>query len=1583
MLRRIAVRSLITGLLLIVAPMAWGLGTPSVLDPVTTQVSAGLYHSCGLTTAGGVSCWGNDSHGQLGDGSTADKSTPVDVTGLTSGVAAIAAGGYHTCALTSAGGVKCWGANFNGQLGNNSTTDSDTPVNVTGLASGVAAIATGGTHTCVLTTTGGVKCWGNNSNGQLGNNSTTDSPAPVDVAGLTGGVAAIAAGGFHTCALTEAGAVKCWGANGEGQLGNGSATDKPSPADVAGLVSGVAAIAMGGYHTCALTAAGGVKCWGANDDGQLGNNSTAANPTPVDVAGLTNGAVAVAAGDFHTCATTTTGGVKCWGDNSNGQLGDSSTTTSLTPVDAMGLADGAAAIATGGFHTCASAAAGGVKCWGGNSNGQLGNNSTTDSHMPVDVTGLASGAAAIATGSRHTCALTVGSGVECWGYDSNGQIGNGSTTDSSTPVDVALTSGAIMISAGELHTCALTTEGGVKCWGYNGNGQLGNNTTTDSSTPAAVTGLAGGVAAIATGGYHTCALTTAGGVKCWGNNGNGQLGNGSTTNSLTPVDVTGLTAGVASIAAGEDHTCALTTTGGVKCWGNNGNGQLGNGSNTSSLTPVDVSGLTAGVATIATGGHHTCALTTAGGMKCWGANSAGQLGNGSTTDSSTSVDVTGLTGGVMAIAAGGFHTCALTAAGGARCWGDNSSGQLGNNSTTASSTPVDVTALAGGVAAIATGANHTCALTTASGIKCWGDNLSGQLGNGSTTDSHVPVSILSGQSLNAFAPGAAGTPLHTMAAGSSIALSASATGSGGVAVVYDVWTPGTCSVNGATLTAPAAGVLCGVRASRAGGSDGASGTTAAAPQQLRLILVTPATPMLMLSSSLNPSAQGASVAFSATFANAGTLTGSGNVSFCADATTTNATCTGGVVLCTVAASASPTACMTSTLPAGTHAITAYFAGDANNYAAVSAALTQTVTSPPAITSANNTAFAVGAAGTFTVTTTGTPTPSVSETGALPAGVTFTDNGNGTATLSGAPALATVGSYPLSFKAANGIAPDATQSFTLTVGKGTQSITFGAQSPASRSFAGGATFALNPLASASSSLAVSYASLTPAVCSIAGSTVTMVAAGTCTISASQAGDADWQAATPVSQSIALVQYWTVTTAVSGSGGSASAPATASVADGSSTTFTITPDPGHAVDTVVGTTCTPSLQSGSTWTTGMVASSCAITVTFAPGFVSLNPARLLDTRTGYSTVDGQFAGVGALGAGGRLDLIVAGRGGVPATGVVAVVLNVTTAEPTGPGFVTAWPAGATQPLASNLNFVAGQTIPNLVVAKLGSNGEVSLFVSAGTHLIADVAGYFSAATDLVALTPARLLDTRGGSATVDGQFAGLGALASGAKLDLQVSGRYTLPATGVGAVLLNTTVANPTAPGYLTLWPTDAAQPLASNLNFTPGLTIPNLVLAKVSSAGQVSVYNSAGTTDVVADVQGWFPLSSQLTPMVPARLVDTRTGAFTIDGQFAGGGVLAALSTTDVTMCGRGGVPASGVDAVVLNVTVTEPADAGYLTVWPTGSAQPNASNLNFVANQTIPNMVIAKVGNGGKVSFYVGSGRGAQLVVDVVGWFAR
>jgi len=340
----------------------------------------------------------------------------------------------------------------------------------------------------------------------------------------------------------------------------------------------------------------------------------------------------------------------------------------------------AKAIAAGELHTCALTEAGGVQCWGNNENGQLGNGTTTNSNIPVDVSGFSSGVKAIAAGTYHTCAVTSAGGVQCWGHQY-----------SNTPVNVSgLSSGVVAVAAGDFHTCALTEAGGAQCWGNNGSGQLGNGTYTSSNTPVNVSGLSSGVKAVAAGGDHTCAVTNTGGVQCWGDNNHGQLGNGNGPPSNTPVNVSRLGSEVVTITAGSYHTCALTSAGGVQCWGLNGNGQLGNGRNTDSNTPVNVSGLGSGVVAIAASVLHTCAVTSAGGVQCWGYNHWGQLGNGTYTPSNTPVNVSGLSSGVVAVAAGDFHTCAVTNAGGVRCWGRNDYGQLGNETYESSRTPVDV-----------------------------------------------------------------------------------------------------------------------------------------------------------------------------------------------------------------------------------------------------------------------------------------------------------------------------------------------------------------------------------------------------------------------------------------------------------------------------------------------------------------------------------------------------------------------------------------------------------------------------------------------------------------------------------------------------------------------------------------------------------------------------------------------------------------------------------------------------------------------------------------------------------------------------
>jgi alpha-tubulin suppressor-like RCC1 family protein len=694
--------------------------------------------SCVLLLNGTVECWGQ---GDLGDGTTSSSFSPVALS-LTN-ITDIAVGSGHTCALSSAGTVECWGSNQYGQLGSTtgigSLVGSATPETVAGL-SGVQAVVAGTGHTCALLTGGAVSCWGSNADGVLGNGSTTplNSTAPLAVPGLSG-VTSLVAGAAYNCALLASGAVECWGNGANGQLGTGAMAMATAPTAVSGLTS-VMAVSAGDAHACALLSDGTVQCWGNNKNGQLGNGNTTQYATPVAVTGLT-GATAIAAGGTHTCALVSGGAVKCWGNNQNGQLGSGDQTSSSTPVEVAGLTS-AMAVVAGEAHSCAMLSDGSVVCWGDNVSGQIANGTTT----PITVSGL-TGAVAIAAGGNHTCAALSNGTTQCWGDNLTGDLGNGSTTPSFAPVAAVGPTGVTDVSAGPDYTCVTASGGTTQCWGNNILNQLGNPAVFEGgldsyTTPVAVPGLTGATA-VAAGYSHTCALVSGGTVECWSDdNSQGQLGNGTTMLSRTPVQVSALTTATA-IASGqtEDYTCALLAGGTVDCWGGNQYGTLGNGSTASSSTPVPVSSLT-GVLAIAAGNTHSCALLTGGGVDCWGDNfSAGTdfgLGNGTHTQYSIPVAVSGITSAI-AIAAGGLHSCALLMGGTAECWGANDDGQLGSGGLTASTTPVAVVGLTGGIA-IAAGLNHTCALLADGTVKCWGDNSYGQLANGATTP--VPVSGL-------------------------------------------------------------------------------------------------------------------------------------------------------------------------------------------------------------------------------------------------------------------------------------------------------------------------------------------------------------------------------------------------------------------------------------------------------------------------------------------------------------------------------------------------------------------------------------------------------------------------------------------------------------------------------------------------------------------------------------------------------------------------------------------------------------------------------------------------------------------------
>ena len=338
------------------------------------------------------------------------------------------------------------------------------------------------------------------------------------------------------------------------------------------------------------------------------------------------------------------------------------------------------------------------------------------------------------------------------------------------------------------------------------------------------------------------------------------------------------------------------------------------------------------------------------------------------------------------------------------------------------------------------------------------------------------------------------------------------------------------------------------------------------------------------------------------------------------------------------------------------------------------------------------------------------------------------------------------------------------------------------------------------------------------------------------------------------------------------------------------------------------------------------------------VGLAMAMIVVTGSGSvsaaTTSDGRYEAMGSVAAGGVLDIAVLGRGGVPDAGVAAVAVTVTVTEPTAAGYVTVWPSGGPPPGASSVNFVAGQTIANSVVVAPGVGGRISLYNSAGTtHVVVDVLGWFAADGGIRPVTPARLADTRPGSPTADSLSMGGGALVAGDVRTVAIAGRGGVPQAGVGSVVLNVTAVDPSTSSFFTVWPAGQDRPTSSNLNVTTGGTIANMVIVPLGHDGAVNVFNFAGSADLVIDVLAWFPAGSGAIGLTPARLLDTRPGAPTVDGHESGDGPLRAGQVRNVTVVDRGGIPGANVTAVAVNVTVNNPSTDGFLTVWPSGTSR--------------------------------------------------
>lgn len=675
-------------------------------DPLTSldSVAAGSWHACATDDYGDAWCWGENNAGQLGNGATIFSRFAVPVLGPTGTghlafVKRIAAGQSTTCALDELGAVFCWGFNLNGEVGGGLAPSAAVPLPVKNSTLPVAAVSVsvGSHHSCALLVDRTAWCWGLGADFGMSGLRTS----PVQVLAFGDDVTAVRAQGNSTCAVAS-GALKCLGRNADGQLGNGSISNSSSATDVIGFTTGTRAFAGGPGYTnhaaCAVSAAFQLKCWGRMMHGSLGDGASTQSSTPIPVSGIVGSITKLTVSASHICALAS-GRPYCWGQNAYGELGAGTKGSSTTGIAVSGLSTGVDKLAASNTHSCALLSGGSVKCWGINTNGELGTGDELARIVPTAASALASvvGITRVVVGKNFTCVLASAGVVYCLGKNDRGQLGAGSTlAESSVPLAVTDSGGAPLtgvtqISAGNGVACAVMADTSAKCWGAIGTDEFGGNSATFAKSAATVKDAGGApvtnVQATSVGVDHRCIQTIAGTVSCWGLNALGQLGDGSTTASDVPVMVRQGSAagpaltGVTALSAGYEMTCAVASTN-VYCWGNARNGALGNLSG-SGVYPFAVQTLRqsdsmplSGAVDVAAGDSYACAATSVS-MYCWGGNTGGNLGTGNQYYYTGAIVPIGVSSAPSALATGWEHTCAVFGSA-ASCWGDDLNATIGN-----------------------------------------------------------------------------------------------------------------------------------------------------------------------------------------------------------------------------------------------------------------------------------------------------------------------------------------------------------------------------------------------------------------------------------------------------------------------------------------------------------------------------------------------------------------------------------------------------------------------------------------------------------------------------------------------------------------------------------------------------------------------------------------------------------------------------------------------------------------------------------------------------------------------------------------
>jgi len=703
--------------------------------------AAGYYHSLLLKNDGTVWAAGLNDDGQMGTNANFGLMMPVP--GLNN-VSAVAAGSYHSLFLMNDGTVWGCGRNNDGQLGDGTYINRSNIVPLPGLT-GIIAIAGGDRHSLFLKNDGTVWASGANDAGQLGDGTYTTTNTVVQVAGLTG-VTAIAAGYDHSLFLKNDGTVWACGANGYGTLGDGTNIGTTTVVQVASL-TGITAIAAGWWHSVFLKGDGTAYACGYNDLGQLGDGTNNTSYVAVQVSGLT-GVTAVAAGLYHSRFLKNNGTTWACGDNSLGELTDGTYSNSSTVVQASAVWPGSITAITAGVSHCLFLCSdGSVWGCGDGQYGQQGNNrpGIIYTAAPAIESGNLTGVVSVAAGQFHSLFLKNDGTVWACGQNNFGELGDlgglvGGARWAATPIS-GLT-GITAISAGEYFSLFLKNDGTVWACGRNNVGQLGNGTNTSSAAPVQVSGLTD-IIAIDAGSFHSLFLKSDGTVWACGYNIYGQLGNGSNTNRNIPVQVPGLT-DVVAISAGYRFSLFLKSDGTVRACGENVDGQLGNGANTNANTVVTVSSLT-GITSVTAGQFHSLFLKNDSTVWACGDNYSGALGDGTNTDRNIAVQVSASAmGNVAALGVGSYQSMFLKNNGTVWTCGSNTSGQMGDGTTTSSNIPLSVIpGWTGTIAVIAGGGDRSIFVNSDGTVWGWGSNAYGTLGTGRPNTTNAAVMAIS------------------------------------------------------------------------------------------------------------------------------------------------------------------------------------------------------------------------------------------------------------------------------------------------------------------------------------------------------------------------------------------------------------------------------------------------------------------------------------------------------------------------------------------------------------------------------------------------------------------------------------------------------------------------------------------------------------------------------------------------------------------------------------------------------------------------------------------------------------------------